>query len=147
MTESTVQQDTSSTSNALSEEQIVAWSREAYQKASAHLADKGIITESVSMEQSRYLAPMLAVWKIKATDKNWYWVISGDLPTDVMTEEGADSARSAVKAFSYQWQMKAENIQLAGNADKTQQDFAQLLISRANGLYQLSERDELWLNA
>jgi len=128
----------------MSEEEIIAWSREHYQKASGFLAEKGILTESVSMDDSRYLAPLVAVWKIKSTEKKWFWVISGDLPTDVMTEEGASSAREALKAFSFQWQMKAENILKNEQADQTQKEFAAVLVGRANGLYDISSKDELW---
>lgn len=138
------EQATAASNQPLSEEEIIKWSRESYQKAIGHLAEKGIVADSVSMEQSRYLAPILAVWKIKSADQRWFWVISGDLPTDWMTEEGAESARDAVRAFSLRWQLKAEEIRVNQEADKTQQEFATLLIGRANGLYDIYEREELW---
>ena len=133
------------TANApMSEEDILKWSRESYQKATAHMADKGVLIDTVSMDNSRYLAPLLAIWKIKSTDKDWFWAISGDLPTDFMTEEGATDPRDAVRAFSLQWQMKAEVIRVNPDADQTQLDFSALLIGRANGLYEIYEQEELW---
>jgi hypothetical protein len=42
------------------------------------------------------------------------------------------------------WQLQAENILQAQPLDKTQQEFANILISRAEGLYQLFEKAELW---
>ena len=128
----------------LSEEEIIAWSREQYQKATAFLAEKGVIAETVSMENSRYLAPVLAVWKIKSTENKWFWVISGDLPTDFIAEEGAESVRDTLRAFSFRWQLKAENILTDKSVEQTQREFAAMLVGRADGLYDIFNKDELW---
>lgn len=131
----------------LSEQEIIQWSRESYQKATSFLAEKGIITETVSMEHSRYLAPLVAIWKIKSTDKKWFWVISGDLPTDMLAEEGAQTPRDAMKAFSFKWQLDSEKI-AAGQVNTAQpEQFAAHLQNRAESLYELSEKEELWANA
>ena len=143
----TQQTPKSDTIKPLSEDEIIAWSRESYQQATAHLAEKGVLTDTVSMEQSRYLAPVLAIWKIKSTENKWFWVISGDLPTDSITEEGAQSPRDAVRAFSLQWQMKAEIIRTNPDSDQTRQEYAALLIGRANGLYDIYEQEGLWQNS
>lgn len=130
----------------LTEEEISNWSREAYKKATSFLGEKGVVAESVSMEQSRYLAPLLAVWKIKATDKKWFWVISGDLPTDVLPEESAKTAREAIKSFSYKWQLDSEKV-LAGQMPTAHpEQFAGLLQNRAENLFEISENEALWNN-
>lgn len=46
------------------QEQLAQWVREQFQKANKHLAENGVLFESVVIEDSRYLAPMVAVWKI-----------------------------------------------------------------------------------
>ncbi|WP_040551529.1 DUF4826 family protein [Rheinheimera nanhaiensis] len=120
------------------------WVRAQFQKANEHLASKGIIPDNVAVNDSRYLPPYLAVWKLNTKDKQTFWVISGDLPTDHLPLSAAKDAREAVRAFSLNWQLKAQQIIAAATMDKTQQDFANLLIGRAQGLYEMFEKDELW---
>lgn len=120
------------------------WVRAQFQKANEHLASKGIIPDNVAVNDSRYLPPYLAVWKLNTKDKQAFWVISGDLPTDHLPLSAAKDAREAVRAFSLNWQLKAQQIIAAGTMDNTQQDFAKLLVSRAHGLYEMFEKDELW---
>ena len=129
----------------LNEQQMTAWVQAQFQKANQFLAQEGILFDSVITEQSRYLAPYLAVWKIKAMDQKVYWVISGDLPTDVALSVNATDARDVLRYFSLQWQLKAENLE----ANNTQQDarqaeFVQLLRSRADSLYAFYENETLW---
>lgn len=127
----------------LTDEQQSAWIREQYQKATKYLAEKGVVTENVAPQDSRYLIPVVAVWKLNTLDKEQVWVISGDLPCDHIPTSVADNVREALRNFSMKWQLQAHNIE--NNAkDNTQLDFAKLLISRAEGLYQLVEKDELW---
>jgi len=120
------------------------WVRAQFQKANEYLASKGIIPDNVAASESRYLPPYMAVWKLNTKDKQSYWVISGDLPTDHMAFAAAPNARDAVRAFSMHWQLKAQQIIDAGIQDKTQQDFANLLINRAHNLYDMFSEDQLW---
>lgn len=131
----------------LSEQEIITWSREAYQKATAFLAEKGLITETVSMEHSRYLAPLVAVWKIKTTENKWLWVLSGDLPTDFVAESAATTAREAMKSFSFKWQMDSEKILAAKGFGADQAEFAKVLQQKAEHLYEICEADSLWPSA
>jgi len=119
-----------------------AWVREQYLAATKFLADKGLITESVNDKDSRYLIPYMSVWKINLTDKSSVWAISGDLPTDHSPLSVAETARDSLRHFAMKWQMQAENLMRVG--EKEQQEFAKYLISRAEGLYQLFDKDELW---
>ncbi len=126
------------------EQAVSDWVRTQFQKANQYLAEKGILPDNVAVSESRYLTPLMAVWKITAQDRKQYWVISGDLPTDHMALSAAKDAREAVRAFSLQWQLKAEQIMNSGALDKTKTDFANLLIKRAHGLYELFDKEELW---
>lgn len=123
---------------------LSTWVREQFQRANKHLAERGILFESVVTEESRYLAPYAAVWRIRAQDKKSYWVVSGDLPADAVPLEAAETAREAMKRFSYAWQMQAENITRSGTNDQAQLDFAALLIKKANMLYELSVDKKIW---
>ena len=120
------------------------WIRVQFQKANEYLASKGILPESVVVADSRYLTPFFAIWKLNAKDKQTYWVICGDLPTDHMALSAAKDAREAVRAFSLNWQLKAQQIIDSGINDKTKQDFADLLVKRAHGLYEMFENTALW---
>lgn len=123
-------------------EQQTAWIKEQFQSATKYLASKGLITETVADTESRYLVPLVAVWKVNLADKSKAWVISGDLPTDHLSIDAATTARDAMRQFSFKWQMQAENLRKSGKPE--QQEFAQMLVSRAEGLYDLFSNDELW---
>lgn len=120
------------------------WVREQFQRANKHLAENGVLFDSVVVEESRYLAPYVAVWKIKSQQGKYFWVLSGDLPADYIPFDTAEDVRSALKHFSLSWQLKAENIISTNGIDETQQNYAKLLADRAISLYQLSEQQELW---
>lgn len=127
-----------------SEAQVNDWVRSQFQKANLHLAEKGVVMDSVAVQDSRYLPPYIAVWKINALDKQSYWVISGDLPTDHIELKAAENARDALRAFSFRWQIKAQQLVDAGIKDQTAGDYAKLLVNRAHSLYQLFESEKLW---
>ncbi len=131
----------------MDQEGLSQWVREQFQRANKHLAENGVLFESVVTEESRYLAPYLAVWKIKASDNKFHWVISGDVPCDFMPYEAEKTAREAIRRFSFNWQLKSENIRRSGTTDKTQLEFADLLETRAEGLYEIQSDEKLWANA
>ena len=124
----------------------IQWQRECFQNAQKHLAEKGIIPNTVIDKDSRFLAPACAVWKMKAQNGKTYWVITGQLPTDHVEVVAATTARAAIKHFSYQWQLKADAILANAGHDQSQAQFANLLINRAHGLYDIAENDQLWVN-
>ena len=128
----------------LAEQARQEWVRTQYQKANEYLASKGILPDNVAVTESRYLPPYFAVWKLNTKDKQAFWVISGDLPTDHMPFSTANNAREAVRAFSLHWQLKAQQIIDAGVTEQTQKDFANLLVNRAHSLYDMFNADELW---
>ena len=126
----------------MTEEQQQQWIRNQYQVATKYLAEKGIVTKSVQLEESRYVVPVLALWKITSIDDNKCWVLCGDLPSDHGSIDVAPNAREALRHFSLKWQMQAENLLQAKNEE--QNKFAQLLIGRADGLYKLFNDESLW---
>lgn len=123
------------------------WVRTQFQKANRFLAEKGVIPSKVLADESRYLAPYMAIWKMesKRPTKKTYWVMSGDLPSDFVDVKVAATARDAVRHFSMMWQLQAENLVRSGaTRDATQAKFAQLLVSRAESLYRMHNDDKLW---
>ncbi|WP_286235637.1 DUF4826 family protein [Thalassotalea sediminis] len=130
---------------AMSEQEQQQWVREQYQTATKFLADRGLITKSVADTESRYLIPLMSVWKINLSDNTSVWAISGDLPTDYSPEVVAQNAREAVRHFSLKWQLQAENL-LKDEAEESKK-LAEHLISRAEGLYQLFDDEKVWQTA
>lgn len=128
------------------QQQSAIWQRECFQSAQKHLAEKGILPKTLIEKESRFIAPLCALWKFKAQTGKNYWVITGRLPTDHAQDTAAENPRDALRYFSLQWQLKADQIMQSGNLDKTQVDFANLLVNRAHGLYEMYERDHLWVN-
>ena len=126
----------------MTEEEQQQWVREQYQAATKYLATQGMVTDSVVVEESRYLVPMVAVWKLKLIDGTYVWVMSGDLPTDHSAIDVALNAREAIRHFSLKWQVQAENLLKTGG--KEQEEFAKLLIGRAEGLYNMHQDDKVW---
>ncbi|MFN6972137.1 MAG: DUF4826 family protein [Rheinheimera sp.] len=127
--------------------QVSEWVRTQFQKANLFLAEKGILMDSVAVQDSRYLPPLVAIWKINALDRQSYWVISGDLPTDHLAVAAAVDAREALRAFSFRWQMNAQQLMYAGVQDQTTADYVNLLIGRAHSLYDLFENEKFWASA
>jgi len=128
--------------NDMTPEEQKQWVREQYQVATKYLAEQGLVTDSVLVEESRYIVPIVAVWKLKAINGQYFWVICGDLPTDFSKVDVAKNPRDAIRHFSFKWQMQAENLFKAAKQEQT--DFAELLVSRAEGLYSLYEDDKFW---
>lgn len=136
--------ESSNQSSAPDAAQVSEWVRAQFQKANLFLAEKGIVMDSVAVQDSRYLPPLVAVWKINALDRQSYWVISGDLPTDHLAISAAADARQALRAFSFRWQMNAQQLIDSGAQDQTTTDYVNLLIGRAHSLYDLFENEKLW---
>lgn len=148
MTEQAVDQAQPTISPEEMEKLRQEWVRTQFQKANRFLAEKGVIPSKVLADESRYLAPYLAIWKMesKRPTTKTYWVMSGDLPSDFVDVKVAKTARDAVRHFSMMWQMQAENLIRSGatRSDATQAKFAQLLVSRAESLYRMHNDEKLW---
>ncbi|SDI78611.1 protein of unknown function [Ferrimonas sediminum] len=121
------------------------WIREQFQKANRHMAEKGLIPGKVLDKDSRILPPFVTLWKIQETGSanRRFWVISGDLPTDLLDAQNIPDAREALRHFALNWQLKAENI-LRTTQDKTQVEFANLMIARAESMATMHMTDRYW---
>lgn len=129
------------------EEQMQIWVRERFQECNKYLAEKGILADKVLVDESRYMAPLVALWKVKARDRKVFWVITGQLPADHVPATIASDPRDVLRHFSMSWQLKADAILNAEQQDPVQQKFAALLIQRAEALYQLFNDDKYWQSA
>lgn len=142
--------ETDNSQNQLTDAQIKEWCSKSYQQATQFLAQQGIVTESVVLEQSRYLPPVLAFWKLKSLEGQMYWVISGEIEPDVLPEKAASSARDSARAFSLHWQARIEELRNTLTNQSTKEETAQVqqqitdLNHAATRLYQIFEIDNLW---
>ena len=129
----------------LTEEQAQAWVREKFQEANKYLAEQGILSDQIVTKESRYLIPYIAVWKFTTQDKKKVWVVNGDVPTDLVGEKAAKTPREALRHFALSWQLKADKV-LADEKSLTteKQNYAKYLIARAENVYQVTEREDLW---
>lgn len=129
----------------LTDQDIRAWAREQFQKANKYLAEQGVLFESVITEECRYLAPIVALWKIKAMDSKVYWVLTGDVNIDAILADNAGSAREAMKYFSMRWQLQAEQLEEQNTViDESQTKYIAVLRAHAEYLYAMQEKEELW---
>ena len=106
----------------MTQDEQQAWVREQYLKATKYLAQKGLVTESVADTESRYLIPLMAVWKINLIDKTKVWVISGDLPTDHLVLEENESARNVLRHFTFKWQIQADGLLKSDSQEQVDKD-------------------------
>lgn len=130
----------------MNEEQRNQWVREKFQAANAFLAQNGLVTERVITQESRYIAPVVALWKFSLqgmSDK--VWAVSGELPTDYIDAKVAATPREALRYFCYRWQKKADSILHADTPpDAQQKSIAEEFIKNAERIYPLTEQQELW---
>lgn len=128
----------------MNQEQLANWVREQFQKANKFLAENDVLFDSVVTQESRYLAPFIAVWKIKDLKGKFYWVISGEVSTDFIHDSVANSARAAIKHFSLTWQLKAENLRQSALNNNEQVVIANRLEKDAESLYEVANNENLW---
>lgn len=130
----------------MTDEEASAWVREQFQAANKYLAENGIITDRVLTKESRYLVPYVAVWKFTTQDKKELWLVNGDVPTDVVGAKAAKDAREALRHIALQWQLKAQAIidDPKAQQDEEQMKYAQYLVSRAEGIHDAVQTEQLW---
>ena len=126
------------TAPQLTEQQLgMIWAQQQLDEATKYLAKQGIILDTVYNEVSTYVTNQVAIFKIRDKQREQYWVIAGDVPTDYAKASLAKDYKEAARHFSLNWQLKAEKLMHTDNATVVQRDFAQLLVRKAEALYSL----------
>jgi aconitase A len=129
----------------LTEQEQESWVREQYQSANQHLAERGLLSDRIITKESRYLVPNLAIWKFKLQNGKYVWVINGRVTTDHVSADVAKDAREAMRHFSLNWQLKAENILNGDRApDETEKKLADVMIRNAEAVYAVIQDERLW---
>ncbi len=118
------------------------WVRLQYLKATQHLADIGIVTDSVALNESRYLNDVAAIWKLISLEGLAYWVVVCHATVDALPAHVAADARAVANNMAMRWQLKAAELRHVNDAAKAQQAVA--YEQAAELLYQLSADTRLW---
>lgn len=134
------------------QQQDLRWNQEQSIKVQKFCLSKGVQPKRLVQPKCQCLPPLLGVWYLESSEKGQdYWVISGELPTDLVDAKVADNARKAIRHFSLNWQLKAANLEAELQANKvpaslieTNQKLARELMVKAESLYELSINDKLW---
>ncbi len=130
------------------------WLQQEHGKLQQYASRNTLDLTRIIQKDSAILPPYVAVWFIESkSNLKGFWVITGDLPSDHIVGDNAQSARDAIKYFALRWQLKAENILIKleqesseAGSNNTKKQFAEILISRADTLYQFADKDDLWKN-
>jgi hypothetical protein len=126
------------------------WEAEQRTNVVAYLSEQGLAHGEVGVEPAWTVYPYVSVWAIeslKASGWVGWWAISGDLPTDCCSADGARDPRSAVRRIAESW-----NPSLAEQSPEPAQigstglsgDLRPLLAARAHLLLELVSNEDLW---
>lgn len=122
------------------DESALAWARETFDKAVQVIIDRGVLDGAlVEAKPSWALPNKLVVGQVRETNEStgFNWVICGHLmPTDHLGSGVATTPRDAARHFSLKWQLDATRAKEPSVAD--------ILIARAEELYEIVEDDSFW---
>jgi hypothetical protein len=141
-----------SLTNEEKEAKIKDWNQNEFVKIQKYCVTQGVEPKRIIQSKCQVIAPVLGIWYVESTTKGEdYWVISGELPTDISPAKIAKNAREALRHFSMNWQLKAANLENAltqgqqPNVDKeTQEKYINELSVKAETIYQIAQDDKLW---
>lgn len=119
-----------------------------------YLQREGIQHGRVGEWPAWHVAPYVSVWAIeslKVPESIGWWVICGDLPTDVVSAADIGHPRDAARAFANRWRDAApymergeEHPDLRLGSPESWTELASLLRARAELLAEWAEDDSVW---
>ncbi len=129
------------------------WNQEQLVKIQKFCFTKGVQIKGFQQKRCMALPPILGIFYVNSTEKgDDYWLISGEVPTDIAPAKVAKDARDLLRYFSMSWHLKAARIEEAIAEGKqlgdkeTQEKVVKELIQKAEGLSQLHQDESLWKN-
>lgn len=119
-----------------------------------YMQNEGIQQPEVASESDCFVVPYLSVWRVGPMKDGGvvrWWVISGDLPTDYLSDDDASDARAALAAFAARW-LEVSAYMLRGQEHPTikigfpgnRQELGELLSARAEIIKELADEDSNW---
>ena len=76
------------TSQAVMSDKEQSWVKEQLAAANKFIGSKGMVVKSVNDKESRFLAPIMSIWKMNLLDDSSVWVVTGDIPSDYAATTG-----------------------------------------------------------
>jgi hypothetical protein len=148
----TQEENIANLSNEEKEARIKEWNQEEFVKIQKYCVTQGVQPKRIKQSKCQLLAPVLGIWYMESATKGEdYWIISGDLPTDLSPANVAKNAREALRHFSMNWQLKSANLEaeLANGKQQlkdreTQVAYIKELVSKAESIYAIANDDKLW---
>ncbi|WP_144395223.1 DUF4826 family protein [Pleionea sediminis] len=102
----------------------------------------------ISDQQSKVMTPIVSIWQVVIDNQGVQkvaWMISGDLPVDMVYGEKAKDARDAVRVFSRKFIRKAQMLkQASAVVPSDEKSKMQRLVKAAADLLVLYHEDSLW---
>ncbi|WP_444994002.1 DUF4826 family protein [Aliikangiella sp. IMCC44359] len=136
------------------QEKFNQWSQKELVKIQKFCFSKGIQIKDFKKEKCLSMPPLVGIWYIISKTKGEdYWVISGELPTDIAPVKVAKDERDVTRYFSMSWHLKAARIEEAIAEGKqmgdkeTQEKVVKELIEKAEALSQIHRDENLWKNS
>jgi hypothetical protein len=130
------------------------WVAEERQKVIDYLASRQCEHGGVGEWPAFHVDPYLALWAVqslKAPGRIGWWAISGDLPTDYMSNGSGGHPRDALRHFSAEWRSVADSMNRGESHPRTKigtpeqwPSMAPLLQKRAKLLQDFADDDSLW---
>jgi len=125
------------------QEDVKVWIKKCIDDAVLELALDGIYANMLVEAKPAWAAPFqIVIGKIREMDKSkrFRWLICGEVPTDHLDSTAAATPREAARHFAMKWQLDATRLQDASQ----RKDFANQLVTKAEGLYALVDDASLW---
>ena len=120
-------------------ETVSAWTRQTFDKAVRDLIASNLIdVEVIEARPSWVSADQVVIGQVREANTSaiFRWVICGNVPTDHVDPSVAATPRDVARYFSMKWQLDAERLDDAAEADG--------LIKNAELLFELVENEGIW---
>ena len=101
-------------SSAVDETAEIAWCDARLPDITACLERHGLDVGRIGDWPAWHVMPYAGIWAVESRHRpEWigWWVIAGDLPTDVLPAMGVDTPRDAMRAFAKRWVNHADALE------------------------------------
>lgn len=130
------------------------WCAEVRVHVETYLQSERFEHGEIASQPTWFAAPFVALWAIENKDRPGVvgaWVISGDVPLDLVVADDHEHPRDAMHAIADRWLGYAEDARAGRPVEafgllggEGAQDVAKMLSSRAETLHEWAADDELW---
>lgn len=133
------------------------WCAEQRTRVEDYLRQENVKHGRISEWPSWHVTPYVSVWAVESgvrPDRRGWWVISGDLPTDYLSGDEANTPREAVRAIATRWfeisqfmKRREQHPTVQMGTPDTWPELGPLLEARATILNKWVEDESIWADA